>query len=183
MSRAAERSELNRWDADSGPDQNRANLGAAYAGLVPVPSPLYRLASLAGRQSACCAASSWMAAATVITATSGGHVGLGVRWFELDGKCREEVSFEDRVAPRVLKGVVRQSYTEPRNGSINAGPSIATPDPCASATRRRTARRPRPRSRGLIDAPSKSSSAASSPLPLARVDLGFEARSAQRSAR
>jgi hypothetical protein len=33
-------------------------------------------------------------------------VELGDRWFELDGTCLEEVSFENMVASRVFKGVV-----------------------------------------------------------------------------
>jgi hypothetical protein len=40
-------------------------------------------------------------------------VGFGARWFELDGMCREEVSFEDMVASPVLKGVVGLFYVEP----------------------------------------------------------------------
>jgi hypothetical protein len=41
------------------------------------------------------------------------YVGLGDRWFELDGMSRAEVSFEDMVASRVLKGVVGLFYVEP----------------------------------------------------------------------
>jgi hypothetical protein len=41
------------------------------------------------------------------------YVGLGERWFELDRMCRAEVSLEDVVAPRLLKGVVGLFYVEP----------------------------------------------------------------------
>jgi hypothetical protein len=42
------------------------------------------------------------------------YIGSGDRWFELDELSREEVSFEDVVAPHVLRGVVRLFYVEPR---------------------------------------------------------------------
>ena len=40
------------------------------------------------------------------------YVGLGDRWFELDGMSRAEVSFEDMVASRVLKGAMGLFYVE-----------------------------------------------------------------------
>jgi hypothetical protein len=41
------------------------------------------------------------------------YVGLGDRWFELDGMSRAEVSFEDMAASQLLKGVVGLFYVEP----------------------------------------------------------------------
>jgi hypothetical protein len=49
------------------------------------------------------------------------YIGMEGRWFELDGLSREEVSFEDVVAPRVLREVVGLFYVEsrPDDGTVD----------------------------------------------------------------